>query len=102
MGKESSVGRVGGGEKWRNIASGRSQQKQMIHAMSDQAIWGGGGWKEAMSILGFDTKCEQEHSEPIELESSRGRRGSLGIRLPQLFLRGEERSNMAEKQMGFI
>lgn len=63
---------------------------------------GGGGWKEAMSILGFDTKCEQEHSEPIELESSRGRRGSLGIRLPQLFLRGEERSNMAEKQMGFI
>lgn len=38
-----------------------SQQKQMNHTMSDKGFFFP-GWREVMSILGFDIKCEQEQS----------------------------------------
>lgn len=77
-----------------------SQQKQMNHAMSDKAFFP--GWREVMSILGFDIKCEQEQSEIIELDHCRGKRkGLLGIKLPRLFLTGRRAKQNGRRAGGF-
>lgn len=110
VGEESRVGRAGGGEeptnivggggeKQTNVVGGRSQQKRMIHAMSDKAFFFS-GWREAMFILGFDVTCEPEHREPGPLQG--WKESLLGIRLPRLFLRGAERSKMAGKREDFF
>lgn len=77
----------------------RSQQKQMNRAMSDKASLP--GWREVMSILGFDIKCEQEQSEITELDHCRGKKkGLLGIKLPRLFLTGRRAKQNGRRASG--
>lgn len=76
-----------------------SQQKQMNHAMSDKAFFP--GWREVMSILGFDITYEQEQSETTELDHCRGRRkGLLGIKLRRRFLVGHRAKQNGRRASG--